>query len=101
LILEPEPPDQNQNIAVPVAAERREVVERTADCHPSVEGDVVGHVRKPGLDGHFISRRIEAEHPRLSARRPEQVEQALDGRRLAGAVSPEEPVASDAAAAFT
>ena len=75
-------------------AERREVVERLAHGHPRIERDVVGHVGQPRLDGDFVARRIEAEHAHRAARRPQQIQQALDRRRLAGAVAAEEAVAA-------
>ena len=75
-------------------AKRREVVERFAHGHPGIERDVVGHVGEPGLHGDFVATRVEAEHPHVTARRPKQIQQALDGGRLAGAVAAEEAVAA-------
>ena len=81
-------------VAVPARAERREVVERVAHGHPRIERDVVGHVGEPRLDRDLVPRRVQAEDPHVAGRRPQQVQQALDGRRLAGAVAAEEPVAA-------
>jgi hypothetical protein len=55
---------------------------------------MVRHVGQPRLDGDFIARRVQAEDLDLTARRTQQVQQALDRRRLAGAVAAEEAVAA-------
>ncbi len=81
-------------VVVPARPERGAVVERLPDGHPRIERHGVGHVGEPRLDRDLVARRIEAEDPRLAARRPQQVQQALDGRGLAGAVPAEEPVAA-------
>src|SRR5205814_7051529 len=80
-------------LAVPLRTERREVPKRVADRHPRIERDVVGDVGNARLDGDFLARGIHPEQPHLSARRPQQVQQALDRRSLSGAVSAEKAVA--------
>jgi hypothetical protein len=79
--------------AVPVLAEAGLVIERLADIHPRVERDEVRDVGQAGLHRGFVASRIEPEDAHGSLGWSEEVEQALDGGRLAGAVAAEEPVA--------
>src|SRR6185503_7699263 len=65
-----------------------------AHRHPRVEGDGVGHVGEARLHLHLVAPRVHTEHLHAAARGPEQVEQALDRRGLAGAVAAEEAVAA-------
>ena len=93
--IEPELVQQRAlGLLIPMSAKRREVVERVAHGHPGVERHGVRHVRKPRFDGHFVARRIQAEDLHLPARRPQQVQQAFDRRRLAGPVTAKEAVAA-------
>src|SRR4051812_29438667 len=80
-------------LAVPRRPKRREVPKGVADRHPRIERDVVWDVGNARLDGDFLARGIHPEDPHLSARWPEQVQQALVGRRLSGAIPAEKPVA--------
>src|SRR5687767_3742349 len=86
--------ERSLGLLIPAGAERREVVERRAYGHPRIKGDAVGHVGDARLDVDFVPRRVEAEHSHLAACRAQQVEQALDRRRLARAVPAEEAVAA-------
>ncbi len=56
---------------------------------PRVERVLAGQVAHAAADGDAVAARVEAEDLRLARRRPDQVEQEADGRRLAGAVGPE------------
>src|ERR1017187_10328090 len=81
-------------VVVPSRAKRREVVQRVANGHPRIERNVIRHVGEARLDGHFVTHRVGTKPLALAARGPQQTQQALDRRRLAGAVAPEEAVAA-------
>ena len=54
------------------------------------ERQIFGHDADPPLHGHGIRQRIHSEDAHRAGARPQQSRQALDGRRLAGAVRAEE-----------
>lgn len=81
-------------IRIPARPEARQVVERLAHTHPRIKGHEVGHVGQAGLHGHFFPYRIQPEDPDGSPLRTQQVQQALEGGGLAGAIAAEEAVAA-------
>ena len=68
----------------------REVLDRLAAGQAVVEGELAGDVADPAVDRDRVHGRLDAEHERAAARRPDEVEQRPDGGRLAGAVRAEE-----------
>ena len=82
------PRDGEQARGVEQVLARRQVV---------VEADGVGQVADPALDLERLAHRIEAQHLDRAAAGLGQPEHHQDGRRLAGAVGPEQ--AEDLAAA--
>ena len=78
---------------IPMLAERGEIFQRAAHGHPGIKRDQVRHVGEARFDGHFVLLRVEAEHARRAGVRAEQIQQALDGRGLAGTVAAEKAVA--------
>ena len=71
-------------------AQLREVGEELARGQPLVEPQVAGQVADPAAHARGRAARVDAEQLDPPARRPDQVEQQPDRRRLAGAVRPEE-----------
>ena len=67
------------------------VAEVLAAGEVAVEADAVRQVADPPLDLERATGRIQPDHARLAVGRLGQPEQHQDGRRLAGAVLPEQP----------
>src|SRR5688572_8186568 len=91
--VESELPDQRRlEVAIPPRAVGGEVGQGIVDGHPRIERHLIGDVREQRLHLDLVAHRVESEDTRLAAGGAEQIEQALDGRRLAGAVSAEQAV---------
>ena len=75
---------------VDAAAQVGEVLDRLAAGQLVVERELARQVAEPAMDRDRVDGRLDAEHRRPPARRPEVVEQRPDRRRLAGAVGAEE-----------
>ena len=76
--------------AKPKADQPRGVAQIIGGGEVVVEADRVGQIADAALDRERLARRIEAEHAHLAFRDVGQPEQHQDGRRLAGAVGPEQ-----------
>src|SRR5205823_6124740 len=79
-------------VAVPMPAERCEVIECVPYAHPWIKRHVVGHVRQARLDGYFMACRVEPEDFHFPRGGPQQIQQALDRGRLARAVAAEKTI---------
>ncbi len=78
-------------------AKRGKIVERLAHGHPRIKGDGIRHVGQARFDGDFVALRVQAENADGAGRGPEQIEQALDGRRLARSIAAEKSVTASGA----
>src|SRR6266536_5531683 len=80
------------SLAVPMPAERREVIERVPHAHPRVKRHMIGHVGEARFDRNLMARRVESEHFDLPGSRPEQVQQTLDRGCLARSIAAEKTI---------
>src|SRR5665647_3528883 len=71
------------------AAQVGEVAQRLVPGEPAVEAQLTGQVAAAPAYRHALAAAVEAEDERPAARRPDEVEQHADGRRLAGPVGTE------------